>query len=172
MSSYANSFFQRNHQQGRRNPVTGCSAGTSSRAVRTRHGSCLMLPPGRARSALQFVELSLGMESPNSCRFPLGFFANSTVFSDSDRHSFSVPAIARISFRSHTTVMRVGQSGPIGTKGNYGVSWGNTYWGQDNARNTAFAPMTTRGPGWFPSYRKPAFGFLQGRAGVDHRWHE
>ena len=61
---------------------------------------------------------------------PMGFFANSTVFGTMIG-MFQCPSDRNIRFRSIQRMRVAYLSGPIGTKGNYGVSWGNTFWGQD-----------------------------------------
>ena len=50
-------------------------------------------------------------------------------------------------------------SGPIGTKGNYGVSWGNTYWGQDMPATSS--PMQDPVTGLVPVFKRSPFGFYK-----------
>ena len=50
-------------------------------------------------------------------------------------------------------------SGPVFTKGNYGVSWGNTFWGQDDPPVSSFpVPMIDPVTKLPPVFMKSAFG--------------
>src|SRR5262249_36197753 len=86
---------------------------------------------------------------------PLGYFANSTVGA-TYVSVFQCPSDRVIQFQITPQYAGGFLSGPIFSKGNYGVSWGNTYWGQDNP--TPAAPMLDPFTNTVPSFMKSAFG--------------
>jgi prepilin-type processing-associated H-X9-DG protein len=101
----------------------------------------------------------LGAEGPEA-PLPLGYYANTTVTS-TKVSVFQCPSDRSLTFQITPQYAGGALSGPISTKGNYAVSWGNTYWGQDQ-------PATTSPPGGFPlidprtgttpTFMKSAFG--------------
>jgi prepilin-type N-terminal cleavage/methylation domain-containing protein/prepilin-type processing-associated H-X9-DG protein len=102
---------------------------------------CLMLPfieQGTMASAFNF---DLGSEGvPSVIGGPLGpalgYFANSTVAATKIA-SFQCPSDRQLTFRITPQYQGGVLSGPVLTKGNYAVSWGNTNWRQ---RAPSYAP--------------------------------
>ena len=92
----------------------------------------LMLPQIEQQALYDAFNAELGAEGPLA-PVPLGFFANATVGA-TKVDSFQCPSDVARTFRVNPAY-----GGGLGavlnpvqfTKGNYGVSWGNTYWGQD-----------------------------------------
>ncbi|MFO0893144.1 MAG: DUF1559 domain-containing protein [Isosphaeraceae bacterium] len=135
-------------------PATGCSRYIFAGCQNT-PWFCLMLPQVEQTGLYNAFNFAVGMEGP-FMPLPVGFFSNSTVFgtkvalfqcpSDRDNKFQIIPAYAGGAL-----------SGPIGTKGNYGVSWGNTYWAQDIPATSA--PMLDPTTGQVPRFTKSAFGF-------------
>ena len=90
----------------------------------------LMLPQFEQQNLYNSFNFALGSEGPTPSGLPIGFFANSTVASfkvglfqcPSDR--------ADQKFQINPAYAGGAVSGPIFTKGNYAVSWGNTWWAQ------------------------------------------
>jgi prepilin-type N-terminal cleavage/methylation domain-containing protein/prepilin-type processing-associated H-X9-DG protein len=109
---------------------------------------------GSLYNALNFT---LGMEGPK-VPLPLGFFANSSI-ALTKVSIFQCPSDRNQLFQVNPQYAGGFLSKPLLTKGNYGVSWGNTYWGQDQPPTTAAAPpMTDPITGAVPVFQKSAFG--------------
>jgi prepilin-type N-terminal cleavage/methylation domain-containing protein/prepilin-type processing-associated H-X9-DG protein len=106
---------------------------------------------GAMYNALNFT---LGMEGPLA-PLPLGFFANSTMAS-TKISLFQCPSDRIQTFQINPGYAGGFLSKPLLTKGNYGVSFGNTYWGQDQPAPAA--PMRDPVTGLVPVFRRPAFG--------------
>ena len=65
----------------------------------------------------------------------MGFFANSTVVGTKIA-TFQCPSDRKNTFQLIPPIFGGAfLSSAVLTKGNYGVSWGNTYWGQDVTRH-------------------------------------
>ena len=63
-------------------------------------------------------------------------------------------------------------AGPVFTKGNYGASWGNTYWGQDGLPVASWSgpsPMIDPVTGVAPFYQEVGFRLLSRRDECAHR---
>jgi prepilin-type N-terminal cleavage/methylation domain-containing protein len=91
----------------------------------------LMLPQIEQQALFDAFNFSLGTEGPSPATPAAGFFANSTVMGTMVG-LFLCPADSVRTFQMPTS-FQVGTrtlSGPILTKGNYAVSWGNTNWQQ------------------------------------------
>jgi prepilin-type N-terminal cleavage/methylation domain-containing protein/prepilin-type processing-associated H-X9-DG protein len=88
---------------------------------------CLMLPLIEQGNLSNSFNFTLGSEGPNS-PLPLGFFANSTV-AQTKMSVFQCPSDRSLGFQINPGYAGGALSGVILTKGNYGVSWGNTNWG-------------------------------------------
>jgi prepilin-type N-terminal cleavage/methylation domain-containing protein/prepilin-type processing-associated H-X9-DG protein len=91
---------------------------------------CLMLPmieQGNLANSFNFI---LGVEgyAGSGLAVAAGFFANSTV-SATKISTFQCPSDRENRFQVSTSYSGGALSGPILTKGNYAVSWGNTNWG-------------------------------------------
>jgi len=149
-------------------PVTGCQRYIFSGCQNT-PWFCLMLPQVEQGPLYNALNFALGIEGPSnqgSVNFgplPLGFFANSTVFG-SVIGMFQCPSDRNMQFQITPQYAGGYLSGPIGSKGNYGVSWGNTYWGQDMPSTSVTEPFATgpmRDPvtGLTPTFQRSAFGF-------------
>jgi prepilin-type N-terminal cleavage/methylation domain-containing protein/prepilin-type processing-associated H-X9-DG protein len=137
-------------------PATGCSRNIFSGCQNT-PWFCLMLPQVEQGPLYNSLNFALGMEGPMT-PLPLGFFANSTVFG-TKIGMFQCPSDNSNPFQITPQYLGGALSGPIATKGNYGVSWGNTYWGQDIPATAA--PMRDPITGLVPQFQKPAFGFYK-----------
>jgi prepilin-type N-terminal cleavage/methylation domain-containing protein/prepilin-type processing-associated H-X9-DG protein len=88
---------------------------------------CLMLPLIEQGNLSNSFNFALGSEGPYA-PLPAGFFANSTV-AQTKISIFQCPSDRSLSFQINPGYAGGVFSGPILTKGNYGVSWGNTNWG-------------------------------------------
>ncbi len=119
----------------------------------------LMLPFLEQGALANSFNYQLGSEGPNY-PLPMGFFANSTVGA-TKLSVFQCPSDRENTFQVNPTYSPY-LSTPIFAKGNYGASWGNTYWSQDGTAvaNWGGPPMIDPGTGAAPSYRKSAFGFF------------
>jgi prepilin-type processing-associated H-X9-DG protein len=92
--------------------------------------------------------------------YPYGFAVNSTIFttkigffscpSDTDQ-TFDIASSALGAFLSGVPALRV-------TKGNYGVNWGNTDYGQGQRSKSSFVSNPS-------AHRKAPFGYNQGATG-------
>jgi prepilin-type N-terminal cleavage/methylation domain-containing protein/prepilin-type processing-associated H-X9-DG protein len=137
-------------------PVTGCSRYIFSGCQNT-PWFCLMLSQVEQGALYNSFNFDLGMEGP-FMPLPLGFFANSTVYG-TKLSVFQCPSDRDNKFQIIPAYAGGALSGPIGTKGNYGVSWGNTYWGQDIPATSA--PMLDPVTGKVPQFMRSAFGFYK-----------
>jgi len=117
---------------------------------------CLMLPYIEQGALGNAYNFDLGAEGPKT-PLPIGYFANSTV-AMTKLSTFQCPSDRVNPFQISTTYVGGALSGPILTKGNYAVSWGNLYWGQDT--QAAASPMVDPVTGAPPAYQKSAFGFF------------
>ena len=115
---------------------------------------CLMLPYIEQGSLSNAYNFQLGAEGPK-LPLPLGYVANSTVAA-TKMSTFQCPSDRMNMFQITTSYAGGAMSGPILTKGNYAVSWGNTGWGQD--QSFVGSPIDP-GTGVAPVYQKSAFGF-------------
>ena len=112
----------------------------------------LMLPQFEQQNLANSFNYALGTEGPLA-PVPLpGFFANSTVPA-TKLSLFQCPSDRENSYQVNPTIAGGYLSGPIETKGNYGVSWGNTYWGQDMPSPSGILtdPVTGRPVNFLPS---------------------
>jgi prepilin-type N-terminal cleavage/methylation domain-containing protein/prepilin-type processing-associated H-X9-DG protein len=100
------------------------------------------------------LNFQLGMEGP-IVPLPLGFFANSTI-AITKVGMFQCPSDRDNMFQITPQYVGGALSGPTLSKGNYGVSFGNTYWGQDQPATAA--PMVDPRTGLVPVFMKSAFG--------------
>jgi prepilin-type processing-associated H-X9-DG protein len=117
-----------------------------------------MLPFIEQSSLANGFNFQLGSEGPFN-PLPMGFFANSTL-GGTKLAVFQCP-----SDRQNTFQVNPQYAGGVGailnpvvfTKGNYGASWGNTFWGQDSMP----VPPGTIDPrtGLPPTFQRSAFGF-------------
>ncbi|CAN5874076.1 DUF1559 domain-containing protein [soil metagenome] len=103
----------------------------------------LMLPQFEQQALYDAYNFHLGAEGPRNN--PLGFFANSTVAA-TKLSSFQCPSDGEEKFQITPAYAGGALSGPIFSKGNYAVSWGNTQWAQ------------TSPPGSTIEYLPSAFG--------------
>ncbi len=87
----------------------------------------LMLPQFEQQALYDAYNFDLGAEGPSGA--PLGFFANRTV-AGTKVATFQCPSDAEEQFQITPAYAGGALSGPIFTKGNYAVSWGNTQWAQ------------------------------------------
>jgi len=94
----------------------------------------LMLPLIEQTAAGNAYNFTLGAEGPQT-PLPQGYFANSTVAA-SKIGIFQCPSDRQNMFQIPTTYAGGALSGPIMTKGNYAVSWGNTQWDQQMVTGT------------------------------------
>src|SRR4051794_13002209 len=94
----------------------------------------LMLPQFEQQNLANAFNYSLGSEGIPGPGFSqvLGFFANSSVAA-TKVNVFQCPSDTARQFQIPTAYAGGLLSGPISTKGNYAVSWGNTNWGQNYA---------------------------------------
>jgi len=116
---------------------------------------CLMLPYIEQGTLANSYNFALGAEGPMA-PLPVGYFANSTVAA-TKISSFQCPSDRDMQFQITPDYAGGQVSGPILSKGNYGGSWGNLWWGQDT--QAAAAPMVDPVTGALPVYQKSAFGF-------------
>jgi prepilin-type N-terminal cleavage/methylation domain-containing protein len=137
-------------------PISGCTRYIFSGCQNT-PWFCLVLPQVEQAPLYNALNFDLGIEGPFA-PLPLGFFANSTVFG-TKLGVFQCPSDRELLFQITPQYLGGVLSGPIGTKGNYGVSWGNTYWGQDQP--VTAAPMRDPMTGQVPQFARSAFGFYK-----------
>jgi prepilin-type processing-associated H-X9-DG protein len=114
----------------------------------------MLLPQLEQTNLANAFNYTLGAEGPLA-PLPLGYFANSTV-GNTSVNVFQCPSDRIIQFQITTQYVGGLLSGPVFSKGNYGVSWGNTYWGQDQPATAA--PMVDPVTGQIPVFMKSAFG--------------
>jgi prepilin-type processing-associated H-X9-DG protein len=100
------------------------------------------------------LNFTLGMEGPLA-PLPLGFFANFSI-AGTKVAIFQCPSDRNQLFQVNPGYAGGYLSGPMLTRGNYGVSWGNTYWGQDQPPTAP--PMLDPVTGLVPVFQKSAFG--------------
>ncbi len=95
---------------------------------------CMMLPLIEQGNLANSFNFTLGAEGfyGGGLAVAAGFFANSTV-SATKISSFQCPSDRQNQFQINPGYQGGALSGPIFTKGNYAVSWGNTNWGAGNA---------------------------------------
>jgi prepilin-type N-terminal cleavage/methylation domain-containing protein len=118
---------------------------------------CLMLPYFEQGNLYNGFNFQLGSEGPKT-PFPMGMFANSTT-AGVKISTFQCPSDRSNSFQITPQYAGGMLSGPIFTKGNYGVSWGNLYWGQTDLPVSSFpVPMIDPATNAAPTFLKPAFG--------------
>ena len=120
---------------------------------------CLMLPYIEQGNLANSFNYQLGPEGPWA-PLPLGFFANSTV-GGTKIATFQCPSDRQNTFQINPAYAPP-LAGPVFTKGNYGASWGNTFWAQDGLPVASWggpSPMIDPSTGAPPSFRKSAFGF-------------
>jgi prepilin-type N-terminal cleavage/methylation domain-containing protein/prepilin-type processing-associated H-X9-DG protein len=94
---------------------------------------CLLLPQVEQQPLANAFNYSLGIEGP-LLPLPLGYFANSTV-TGTKIGLFQCPTDRATSFQISPdfNINDEGDlSGPILSRGNYAVCWGNTQWSQDS----------------------------------------
>jgi prepilin-type N-terminal cleavage/methylation domain-containing protein/prepilin-type processing-associated H-X9-DG protein len=96
----------------------------------------LMLAQFEQLALYNAFNFNLGSEGPNA-PLPLGFVANSTIGA-TRLAMFQCPSDAVMTFQISTSYVGGALSGPIFTKGNYAVSWGNTDWKQENLGTTNY----------------------------------
>ena len=114
----------------------------------------LMLPQIEQQALFDAFNFSLGTEGPSPASpatRAAGFFANSTVMGTMVGQ-FQCPADSVRAFQMPTSFLGGALSGPILTKGNYAVSWGNTNWQQ------AAIGTTVNGTTVTTNYLQSAFG--------------
>jgi prepilin-type processing-associated H-X9-DG protein len=92
-----------------------------------------MLPQFEQQALYNAFNFTLGSEGVQT-PFPQGFLANSTVGATRVA-MFQCPTDTAMTFQIPTAYAGGALSGPIFTKGNYAVSWGNTNWGQSYNNN-------------------------------------
>jgi prepilin-type processing-associated H-X9-DG protein len=94
----------------------------------------LMLPQFEQQNLANAFNYSLGAEGVPGpgLSMVLGFFSNSTVAA-TKVSVFQCPSDTTRQFQIPAAYQGGLLSGPISTKGNYAVSWGNTNWGQNYA---------------------------------------
>jgi len=128
---------------------------------------CLMLPYIEQGNLANSFNYQLGAIGPSdSSGLPMGFFANSTV-AGTKIATFQCPSDRQNTFQVNPAYLPAGPYLNIAvlTKGNYGASWGNTFWAQDGLPVTSWAgppgsgPMIDPATGAPPTFRKSAFGF-------------
>jgi prepilin-type N-terminal cleavage/methylation domain-containing protein/prepilin-type processing-associated H-X9-DG protein len=120
---------------------------------------CLMLPFLEQTNLGNSYNYQLGSEGPNN-PLPMGFFANSTV-GGTKLAVFQCPSDRQNTFQVNPQYVGGFLSGPVFTKGNYAVSWGNTFWAQDTMPVSSFGgpPMINPATGTAPVFMRSAFGF-------------
>ena len=116
---------------------------------------CLMLPYIEQGALANSFNFSIGAEGPVA-PLPLGFFVNSTVVG-TKISGFQCPSDRETHFQIDPTYLGGALSMFTFTKGNYGASWGNLWWGQDTKE--AVSPMIDPATGLPPRFMKSAFGF-------------
>jgi len=116
---------------------------------------CLMLPYIEQGALANSFNYMIGSEGPLN-PFPLGFYVNSTVF-QTKMNTFQCPSDREMLFQISPDYLGGALSIFTFTKGNYGVSWGNLWWGQDT--QAAAAPMVDPVTGAPPRFMRSAFGF-------------
>ena len=89
---------------------------------------CLMLPLFEQGTLANAYNFDLGSEGPTT-PLPLGYFANSTI-AKTKLSVFQCPSDRQNEFQVNPGYAGGALSGFNFTKGNYGVSWGNTNWAQ------------------------------------------
>ncbi|MGC8641401.1 MAG: DUF1559 domain-containing protein [Isosphaeraceae bacterium] len=118
---------------------------------------CLLLPYVEQGNLANSYNYLLGAEGPMT-PLPLGFIANSTVAA-TQVATMQCPSDRDMNFQITPQYAGGALSGPTMTKGNYGVSWGNTYWAQGNMPVSSFQPPMidpyTKIP---PVFMQSAFG--------------
>jgi prepilin-type N-terminal cleavage/methylation domain-containing protein len=134
-------------------PATGCSRYIFSGCQNT-PWFCLLLPQFEQLALFNTLNFELGIEGPFR-PLPLGYFANSTTFGVKIA-TFQCPSDRDNKFQITPQYAGGLLSGPVATKGNYGVSWGNTYWGQDIPATAP--PMLDPVTGQVPQFMKSSFG--------------
>ncbi len=108
---------------------------------------CLMLPMIEQGNLANSFNFTLGAEgfAGSGLAVAAGYFANSTVTA-TKISTFQCPSDRQNQFQINTNYQGGALSGPIMTKGNYAVSWGNTNWGAQYASTLS------------SQYQKSAFG--------------
>lgn len=96
-----------------------------------------MLPMVEQGNLANSFNFTLGAEGPLPTNPADGFFANATV-AGTKISIFQCPSDRDLKFQITSNYAGGALSGPILTKGNYAVSWGNTNWGQQSIGTTAF----------------------------------
>jgi prepilin-type N-terminal cleavage/methylation domain-containing protein len=118
---------------------------------------CLLLPYVEQGNLANSYNYQLGAEGPK-IPLPVGYFANSTVAA-TKVSIFQCPSDRQNNFQITPQYAGGLLSGPIMTKGNYGASWGNTFWGQDSMPVSSFpVPMIDPMTKLPPSFMKAPFG--------------
>jgi prepilin-type processing-associated H-X9-DG protein len=115
---------------------------------------CLLLSQIEQGTLYNALNVTLGMEGPLA-PLPLGFFANSSI-ALTKVGIFQCPSDRNNLFQITPQYAGGALSGPLLSKGNYGVSFGNTYWGQDQPATSS--PMRDPVTGLVPVFRKSVFG--------------
>ena len=87
---------------------------------------------------------------------PLGFYVNNTVTS-TKISTFQCPSDRQNQFQVSPSYAGGALKDLLFSKGNYGASWGNLYWGQDLLAPAS--PMVDPATGGLPTFMKSAFGF-------------
>jgi len=114
----------------------------------------LLLPQIEQQNLYNALNVSLGMEGVMS-PLPLGFFSNYSIAATKVA-SYQCPSDRINQFQINPAYAGGALSGPILSKGNYGVSWGNTYWGQDQPATAS--PMNDPRTNLPPVFMRSAFG--------------
>ncbi len=99
----------------------------------------LMLPQFEQSTLANAFNYSLGVGGPLA-PLPQGFFANSTVTA-TKLSVFQCPSDRSQSFQITPAYAGGVLSGPIASKGNYVVAWGNTQWDQTDIVNSTGVPV-------------------------------
>jgi prepilin-type N-terminal cleavage/methylation domain-containing protein/prepilin-type processing-associated H-X9-DG protein len=108
-------------------PASGCDGSLLSGCQDT-PWFVLLLPELEQQPLYNQFNFDLGAEGPGYAKF-LGFFANTTVFG-TKIGVFQCPSDRNDPFRFDTTFQQGQFSGPVLTRGNYAMNWGNTRWDQ------------------------------------------
>jgi prepilin-type N-terminal cleavage/methylation domain-containing protein/prepilin-type processing-associated H-X9-DG protein len=108
-------------------PVPGSTFPTIFSGAQNTTWFCLMLPLVEQGNLSNSFNFALGSEGPLT-PLPAGFFANATV-AQTKISVFQCPSDRSLQFQINPGYAGGAFSGPMLTKGNYGVSWGNTNWG-------------------------------------------
>jgi len=114
----------------------------------------LLLPQIEQQNLYNALNITLGMEGALT-PLPLGFFANYSIAATKIA-SYQCPSDRNNQFQITPQYAGGALSGPILSKGNYGVSWGNTYWGQDQPATAS--PMIDPRTLLPPVFMRSAFG--------------